>query len=157
MPNDSIWPKGLTPELAPVFTHNELETTVPAEALWSTLVRVTEWPSWYPQASNVRTRDGQEQLDLGSIFTWKTLGVRVRSEVVEFEPGRLLAWTASGTGSRGFHRFDFTPAKNGGCLVTTEEVEAGIGPRLIAGRLKRNLTRYHQVWLEELVKRASAS
>ncbi len=81
--------------------------------------------------------------------------MKVRSEVTDFEPGRALAWTASGLGSHGLHRFDFAATDDGGCLISTEEVEGGIGPRLIAGRLKRDLTRYHQLWLEELVKRAA--
>jgi hypothetical protein len=148
------WPSGLMPESAPVFTHNELSTTVSPAALWSVLIGVTEWPDWYPNAANVRTADGMPTLHLGSQFTWKTVGVTVKSEVVEFEPNRSLAWTARGIGSHGFHRFDFTPADGGGCLITTEEVEAGPGPRLVARRLKRDLLRFHQVWLEELVKRA---
>jgi hypothetical protein len=148
------WPPGLTPDSAPVYTRNELSTKVGPETLWPVLVAVTDWPGWYPHAANIRTADGESTLHLGSKFTWKTAGVTVTSEVVEFELNRSLAWTARGTGSHGFHRFDFTPADGGGCVLTTEEVEAGIGPRLIAGRLKRDLTLFHQVWLEELVKQA---
>lgn len=157
MSSANPWPAGLTPDSAPVYTSNELRTSVPAETLWPILVGVTEWPSWYPHAANIRTTDGEPILHLGSVFTWKTMGTRVTSEVVEFEPARAIAWTARGSLSRGFHRFDFTPADGGGCLVSTEEVETGIGPRLIPGRLKRDLVRVHQVWLEDLVKRAGAS
>ncbi len=149
------WPAGLTPESAPVFTHNELSTPVSAETLWPIIIRATAWPDWYPQAHDVRTTDGQPDLHLGSVFTWKTLGVNVTSEVVEFQPARILAWTARGALSHGFHRFDFTPIDGGGCLVSTEEAQAGIGPRLIARRLKRDLLRYHRVWLEGLVKGAA--
>jgi hypothetical protein len=149
------WPAGLTPKSAAVFTHNELSTSVSADSLWPIIIRATTWPDWYPQARDVRTADGQPDLHLGSTFRWKTLGVSVTSEVVEFEPARSLAWTARGALSHGFHRFDFTPIEGGGCLISTEEVQAGIGPRLIAGRLKRELLRFHQSWLDGLVKRAS--
>ena len=150
------WPSGLTPESAPVYSHNELSTSVSPAALWRVLVAVMDWPDWYPYAANVRTSDGMPTLHLGSRFTWKTMGVTVTSEVVEFETDHSLAWTARSTGSHGFHRFDFTPVDGGGCRITTEEVEGGVGPRLIARRLKRDLLRFHQVWLEELVKRASS-
>jgi hypothetical protein len=149
------WPSGLTPDNAPVYTHNELRTTLSPDILWPVLIAATEWPSWYPHAANVRLSDGGSTLRPGSTFTWKTAGANVTSEVVEFEPGRSLAWTARGAVSHGVHRFDFTPSDDGGCLISTEEVEAGFGPRLIAGRLKKDLTRFHQVWLEALVERAA--
>jgi hypothetical protein len=157
MSTANAWPAGLTPDSVPVFTSNELRTTVAPDALWPILIAVAEWPTWYPYAANIRTTDGAPILSLGSVFTWKTLGTRVTTEVVEFEPARSLAWTARGSLSRGFHRFDFRPTDDGGCVISTEEVETGIGPRLIPGRLKRDLQRVHQIWLEALVQRATAS
>jgi hypothetical protein len=156
MPSNAHWPADLTPETAVVYTHNHVETTLSAEALWATLVNAVEWPSWYGEASKVSLEGGESTLQLGSVIHWKTLGMRITSEVVEFEPARSLAWTASGALSRGFHRFDFLSSSGGGCLVTTEETERGLGPRLIPRRLKHDLERAHQTWLEELVKRASA-
>lgn len=152
----SRWPSDLTPESAAVFTHNELVTAVPVQALWLMLVDAVAWPTWYSHAAKVRTRDGDPNLHLGSVLKWRTMGVNVTSEVVEFEPGKSLAWTAKGAVSRGFHRFDFTARAGGGCLITTEETEVGIGPRLLGARLKRDLEVAHQEWLEALVKRASA-
>jgi hypothetical protein len=157
MSTTNIWPARMTPDSVPVFTSNELRTSVAAESLWPILIAVADWPTWYPHAANIRTADGQPTLSLGSVFTWKTLGTRVTTEVVEFEPARAIAWSARGSLSRGFHRFDFAPTDDGGCVISTREVETGIGPRLIPGRLKRDLLRVHQIWLEELVKRASAA
>ncbi len=83
------------------------------------------------------------------------MGVTLTTEVVEFDVARALAWKAVSPVSRAFHRWDFIPAEGGGCVISTEETEAGLGPRLLAGHLKRDLLRAHQVWLEQLVNRAS--
>ena len=155
MSQPTSWLPGFDPQSAPVFTHNELRTTLDAQTLWPVLVRVKDWPSWYPHAANIRTPGAEPDLRLGSVFRWKTMGVNLRTEVVEFEPFTALAWIATGPVSRAFHRWDFAPAAEGGCLVSTEEVETGIAPRLLARRLKRDLSRAHQVWLEQLVERAS--
>lgn len=155
MSSVSVWPPGLTPESAPVYARNELQTSVPAETLWPVLLEVTEWPSWYPHAANVRVTEGEKILRLGSVFRWKTMGVTVTTTVMEFEPARSLAWKATSPVSRAFHRWYFAPADGGGCVISTEETESGLGPRLLASRLKGDLLRVHQDWLEQLVKRAS--
>jgi hypothetical protein len=146
------WPRSFQPETAPVYTYNEIRSVLPAEVLWPRLIAVTRWPQWYPHAEDVRTTDGLPEIGPASTFSWTTLRVRVKTTVTEFEPARRLAWRGTGPGSQGYHRWRFTPAENGGCLVVTEEVQTGFVPRLLASRLKRNLTAYHQVWLEQLIR-----
>lgn len=157
MSSGSAWPSGLTPESSALYVRNELRSPVPAERLWPILLDVTEWPRWYPFAANVRVKNGENTLGPGSVFRWKTMGVTLTTEVVEFDAARSLAWRATSPVSRAFHRWDFVPAQGGGCVISTEETEAGLGPRLLASRLRRDLLRAHQVWLEQLVGRASAS
>jgi hypothetical protein len=151
----TAWPEAFRPDTAPVFTHNEVRSALPAEVLWPILVRAADWPRWYPHATDVRTADGKPDLGPASVFGWKTLGVRVTTTVTEFEPLRTLAWSGTGPGSRGYHRWVFTPTADEGCLIVTEEVQVGLVPRLLAPRLRRNLREYHQVWLEELVARGA--
>jgi hypothetical protein len=148
------WPAGFDPQSAPVVTHNELRTAVAPEALWPILVRVTDWPSWYVRSADVRPENNETDLAPGSMFRWKTMGVTLRTEVVEFVPFSSLAWIATGSVSRAYHRWDFDIEPGGGCLITTDEVETGIAPRLLATRLKRDLLVAHQEWLEALVHRA---
>jgi len=145
------WPAGFEPRTAPVYARNEIRTGLTAEQLWPALVTATRWPQWYPHARRVSITGGGEALTASSRFSWTTLRVRVRTQVTEFEPARRLAWTGSGPGGSGYHRWIFTPATDG-CLVVTEEVQIGLLPRLAAGRLHRTLQANHQRWLEELVE-----
>lgn len=148
------WPAGLNPDEVPVYTHNELVTTVPVSSLWTVLLNAVDWPTWYSHAANVRTADGEPVLHLGSVIEWRTMGVNVTCEVVEFEPQRSLAWTARGMVSRGFHRFDFLAEPGGQTRITTEETETGLGPRLLGKRLRADLEAAHALWLEALENRA---
>jgi uncharacterized protein YndB with AHSA1/START domain len=145
------WPVEFDPETAPVYARNEIRTALPAERLWSALIAATEWPQWYPHARRVRIAGGGRTLTATSAFTWTTLGVRVRTQVTEFEPARRLAWRGAGPAAAGYHRWIFVPAADGGCLVVTEEVQTGLVPRLRAAGLRRSLLANHQRWIEGLV------
>ena len=147
------WPKTFDPDRAPVFVHNEIVSTRSAEDLWPALVRAGEWPAWYPHASDVRRVAPDEDLVLGTTFSWKTLGVRVTTTVTELVPYRALAWSGVARGSRGYHRWDLQPTPDGGCRIVTEEVQAGPIPTMLAGRLRGDLLKFHQEWLEGLVNR----
>lgn len=146
------WPKSFEPDHAPVFAHNQIVSPRPAGELWPALVRAAEWPTWYPHATDVRGLKQDEELVLGSTFSWKTLGVRVTTTVTELIPHRSLAWSGVARGSRGYHRWDFQATPDGGCRIVTEEVQAGPVPTMLAGRLRGNLLTFHQQWLEGLVK-----
>ena len=149
----SNWPDNFDPDRAPVYAHNEIVSTRPASDLWPALLRAAEWPAWYPHASDVRGVEQGEDLVLGSIFSWKTLGVRVTTTVTELVPFRALAWSGVARGSRGYHRWDLQPTPDGGCRIVTEEVQAGPIPTMLAGRLRNSLITFHQEWLENLVAR----
>jgi hypothetical protein len=151
------WPERFDPEKAPVFAHNEIRTSVAAEVLWPILIRVTDWPDWYPHASHIRTVDGASDLEMGSTFSWKTLNVRVKTTVTEFAPAQRLAWSGTAPASRGYHRWILNPTDDGGCLIVTEEVQIGLIPRLMASRLKKDLKDNHQEWLEGLIARGGAA
>ena len=146
------WPAGFDPRTAPVYARNEIRTDRTAEQLWPALVTATRWPQWYPHAERVVITGGGDALTATSHFTWTTLGVRVKTQITEYEPARRLAWSGSGPGASGYHRWILTPAPDGGCLVVTEEVQTGFVPRLAAGRLRRSLHINHQQWLEGLVE-----
>jgi uncharacterized protein YndB with AHSA1/START domain len=146
------WPTGFDPRTAPVYARNEIRTTLPAEQLWPALVTATRWPQWYPHAQRVSITGGGESLTASSQFSWTTLRVRVTTRVTEYEPARRLAWSGTGPGAAGYHRWILTPADDGGCLVVTEEVQTGFLPRLMARRLRRNLQVNPQRWLEGLVE-----
>ncbi|GAB7049397.1 SRPBCC family protein [Catenuloplanes indicus] len=146
------WPAEFDPRTAPVYTRNEIRTSLAAEQLWPALVAAPDWPQWYSGARQVEIRGGGAVLTATSHFTWRTLGVRVRTQVSEFAPARRLAWRGTGPGAAGYHRWILTPTADGGCVVVTEEVQTGPVARLRAGRLRRSLLANHQRWVEGLVE-----
>jgi Polyketide cyclase / dehydrase and lipid transport len=154
MTQDSIaWPGGLDPDAQPIRAYNELTIPASAEAIWRALIDATRWPDWYENAHDVRIISGGPLLGLGTEFVWKTFGVTVQSRVLVYEPFTHLGWDAREMlGWTGFHGWKITPTSNG-CRVITEEVQRGVGARLIKTRVEKNLQREHQCWLEGLARR----
>ena len=135
---------------------NELTIPAPCEHVWSCLIRAPLWPTWYPNASNVRLLDNpQSELRLGTMFTWRTFGVPLRSTVQEFVPQERLAWTAHGIGVDAYHAWLLLP-RSAGTHVITEETQYGVLARMqkifLPGRMKRG----HQLWLENLSAKAQS-
>ncbi len=151
-PSLTRWPDGSGPNGAPVYTYNELDVAAPPERVWAWLVRVTAWPSYYDNASNVRFVDGGgPDLALGTRFTWTTFNVTVDTTVTECEPHARLAWRGKTVGGGGYHGWVLLPSASG-CRVVTEETQRGIVPSLGRWFLRRGLLTQHQRWLEGLAR-----
>jgi Polyketide cyclase / dehydrase and lipid transport len=149
----SPWPEHLDPDSSSVFVHNELQTSASCAAVWDTLIRATEWPSWYRHARDVRLDDGAERLSADSSFRWQASGQRVRSSVRVFEPGRELAWDARNALIRVHHRWSFEE-RDAGCFIVTEEAQRGPLPWATRPIARRIMLGAHQEWLECLGRRA---
>ena len=116
-------------------------------------MRAPLWPSWYPNASNVVLAGGELELALGVSFTWRTFGVAIRSTVVEFEPCERIAWNAFGLGVDAYHAWEITRTA-GGSHVLTEETQYGWAARLSSLVFPGRMSKFHQIWLEELSVKA---
>ncbi len=149
------WPEGYQPARADVFAHNEIVIPAPAAVVWRILLRAEAWPEWYPNAHDIHfvSHTGPD-LRNRSRFRWNTFGFRISSKVLEFEPERRIAWNAHGIGVDAYHVWLLTPLEDGSTHVLTEETQHGwlaaLGQRVTPGRLQRQ----HQVWLEQLSRRA---
>jgi len=142
------WPDDLRPNDSPVYTFNERGMDATPERIWQTLVRATQWPSFYGNARDVRIEDGEE-LGADVSFSWRTFGLRVETRVIAWEPLRALAWRGDTWYGRGMHTWliERTPS---GCHVVTEEVQAGLVPALGRLYLRRGLLHWHDKWLTGL-------
>jgi len=149
------WPEPFHPTRAAVYVRNELHMSAPAERVWAWLVRAELWPSWYPNARNVRIEQGpRPDLALGTRFRWWTFGVPIESTVEEFAANERIAWSARGLGVRAYHGW-LIEKSAGGCHVVMEETQNGILARLGALLLPHRMHHYHQIWLEELHAKAA--
>jgi uncharacterized protein YndB with AHSA1/START domain len=148
------WPERYHPSRAPVHVRNELVVPAPPERVWAWLVRAPLWPTWYPNSKHVRILGGDErELRQGAEFKWRTFGVAIRSTVLEFRPPERLAWNAFGLGVDAYHAW-LIEAAGDGARILTEETQYGWAARLGAALMPRRMHKYHQVWLEELGRRA---
>lgn len=149
------WPEQFHPTRAAIFVSNELSMSAPAERIWAWLVRAELWPSWYPNARNVRIEQGpRPDLALGTRFRWRTFGVTIESTVEEFAPRERIAWSARGLGVRAYHGW-LIEKTAAGCHVVTEETQNGILARLGGLLMPNRMHRYHQIWLEQLNAKAA--
>ncbi len=148
------WADDVRPDRSPIATVNALDIHAPAEAIWAQLVRAEAWPDFYENARKVVVH-GPSAPDLAEdvVFTWVTFGLPVRTVVEVFEPPHALSWRGQEPYGRAVHTWQITPIE-GGCRVTTEEVQAGLVPWLARWYLRPGLLRWHQRWLEGLASRA---
>jgi hypothetical protein len=149
------WPDRYDPKDTPVHVRNEITIDAPCAAAWGWIIRAQDWPSWYSNSADVVFLSGQPpDLCLGTMFRWKTFGVRLVSTVKEFVPGERLAFDARGTGVDAYHAWLFQPTENG-CHVVTEEVQWGWLARLQDAVVPRRMATQHQIWLDGLKDKAT--
>jgi len=150
------WPDDLQPAHCPVFTCNELEIAASPDAVWAHLIAAEAWPQFYANAKDVKVEGaGAPLLGPGTVFTWKTFGIRVRTRVEVFEPGRALAWRGDQRAGHGFHTWTLEPIGSG-CRVVTEEVQRGFLPSVGRWYIRGGLRKWHQRWLEGLRDRSTS-
>ena len=150
------WPPEFQPDNVKVRVRNEIQINASPERVWAHLIRALRWPGYYSNAHDVRLI-GEPGPDLKENirFTWKTFGLNLVSEVIEFVPAERLAWNARGLGTWVCHAWLLRPEK-GGCWVLTEENQNGWLCRLHKLFLPHDMYKKHQMWLEGLKKEAEA-
>ncbi|HEV2071396.1 MAG TPA: SRPBCC family protein [Acidimicrobiales bacterium] len=114
---------------APVCESGEVVIDARPEIVWATLTDVGSWPDWMPGVKAVHV-DGP--LRVGSTFQWKAGPGTIRSEVLEHDPPRGLAWKGRTLGITAVHvwRMD---AQEATTRVFTEESWAGPLARALPG------------------------
>ena len=146
------WPDEHRPEVSAFHAVNELQIAAEPEVVWAWLVRPDLWPRFYRNARLVKHLGGPwPKVELGSRWRWMTFGAFVHSEVVEYEPGRRLAWSAKELGGLGHHGWILS-RRDGGTFVHTEETQRGPTIRIIKPALRPLMVHFHQRWLEGLAK-----
>lgn len=150
------WPDDMKPSRNPIHFTNELEAEAPPEAIWSTLIDVALWPSFYPNVSAVRLLDGATALALGTRFQAGLAGQDVVATVEEFEPFERIAWHGGPRNhpdATAYHAFIFTPTTTGTHLWT-EEVMRGDLWIEIAKQAPDRFWRDHETLLRDLAQQA---
>ncbi|HZF09976.1 MAG TPA: SRPBCC domain-containing protein [Thermoanaerobaculia bacterium] len=150
------WPSEFQTDKVKVHVRNEIQINATPEQVWAHLIRALRWPGYYSNAHDVRLID-EPGPDLGpnTRFHWKTFGLNLVSEVLEFVPGKRLAWNGSGLGTWVCHAWLLRPVDDG-CWVLTEENQNGWLCRLHKLFRPQHMHEEHQNWLEGLKREAEA-
>jgi hypothetical protein len=150
------WPGAAHPEQATIHVCNEAYSNATPEMIWAWLIRAREWPSWYANSQDVIFEGGTgPELSMGSKFRWTTFGVRVASHVEEFEPPNRVAWSGTAPGSTGYHAW-VIERRDQRTRIVTEETQRGFIPFVAQVYLRRVMKRQHQIWVDELARRAAS-
>jgi uncharacterized protein YndB with AHSA1/START domain len=153
MEPDFRWPDGFRPDQVALYVRNVRRIEQSAEAVWETLVAARSWPAWYPNASATKLPGDAEELALGMRFRWTQTGIRLDTEVREFDPPARIAWFARSPWIQAYHAWDIQPDGDA-CIVVTDETQRGILPRLFGRILKPKMLEIHDVWLDCLQLRS---
>lgn len=150
------WPARYDPANTKVFVSNQLVIPASPVVVWAWLIRAVRWPEWYPNASAVRLPGDAADLAPAMQFRWKTFGINLVSNVLEFEPGSRIAWDGHAAGLDVYHAWVIEPRGPDEVLVLTEETQNGWLARLSNAVMPNRMSRYHQIWLERLREQAQS-
>ena len=143
------WPSGFEPEHADTFAHNHRHLHATCLRVWQRLVRATEWPAWYANASDVHIEGDDIELRSNSRFSWNTFGFAVESQVNELVSGERLGWFGRTPGLEAYHTWLLQPRADG-CDVITEEVGRGSAARELQRTKPNAIHDGHDRWLRSL-------
>jgi uncharacterized protein YndB with AHSA1/START domain len=68
---------------APVIAQKEIIVTAPQEKTWTALTEIERWPEWQPEVSKARL---EGNLNVGTVFKWKSRGLNFICTIQDFEP-----------------------------------------------------------------------
>lgn len=144
------WPSPYSPLSHPIQVSNSIQIAAGPEQVWGWLIEAAKWPLWYPNSQSVCFLSGcPPLLRLHTQFRWRTFGVAVQSQVLDFEPNRFIAWGAQGLGFSACHAWELQQTPSG-CRVVTEEIQCGIGAKLQQALMPTRMWNGHQLWLQRL-------
>jgi Polyketide cyclase / dehydrase and lipid transport len=148
------FPEEYKKEKAPFFVTNQIEIRASPEKIWRILTHADAWSSWYEGATNLKILDSQDGvLHTESVFTWRTMGLNFESRIREYSQPYRLSWESRKWCIQGYHGWLILPTSTG-AKVITEEGFQGILGWLQGIFIPGKLPKLHEVWLQELKRKA---
>ena len=120
---------------APVCESGEIVIAARPEIVWDALTDLSSWPQWMPGVEKV---DVDEPVEVGTTFRWKAGPSTIRSEIVESDRPRSVAWKGHTFGITAVHVWRMA-VEDGTTRVFTEESWSGFVPRVLRGMMKKTV------------------
>lgn len=136
-------------EDAPVTTHLQIQIAAPPAKIWALLIDAPSWPKWQKQIESVTAKG---PLGSGTLFSWRTGGTTIHSQVQLFEPERRLSWTGTAMTAKAVHVWVLEPKSGNQTLLSVKESMDGLWIAKIYPSQK--LTEADTEWLAALKREA---
>lgn len=133
---------------APVICRVKILINSHSVDVWKVLTDIEKWPSWQP---DLKSTVVSGPVAAGTVFSWKTGGMKIKSELHAVEPYTLFGWTGKALGIYAIHNWTITELNNQTEILVEESME-GILARLLKPVLKNTLLKSNQTWLNSLKK-----
>jgi uncharacterized protein YndB with AHSA1/START domain len=120
---------------APVRESAAIVIDASPETVWDTLTDLASWPRWMP---GVKSMHADETPRVGSTFKWKAGPGTIRSEIIESDRPRRVAWKGRTLGVVAVHVWKIDP-QGGSTRVFTEESFSGPVARVLRRTMRNTL------------------
>lgn len=131
---------------APVIQTKEIFINAAPEKVWEVLTDIKNWGEWN---NRIKKPTLQEELKVGTAFTWKTNGSKIKSKIHTYRTNQVMGWTGKTFGARAIHNWYLEPINNG-TLVKVEESMEGWVIRLMKNKMDNILKEDMDFWLQQL-------
>lgn len=112
---------------APFSVKKNMIIDAPVNHVWAIQTDIDNWPQWQKEISYAKI---QGKLEKGTVFTWKAMGMSIRSELQEVIENKIISWSGKSLGMNAIHIWKFE-SQGYKTLITTEESLSGWFPRVI--------------------------
>ena len=131
---------------APVVQIKEIIINATTETVWQILTNINDWDKWNDRISKPKLKDN---LKVGSTFTWKTGGSKIKSKIHSILPNEMMGWEGKAFGAVAIHNWYLEPTKNGTKVRVEESMEGWI-INLMKKKMNEKLADDMAYWLEKL-------
>lgn len=131
---------------ATVFQSMSIIINEKPEKIWKILSDVNHWTNWNLKIKKVNI---EEELKVGSEFTWTSGGSKITSKVHTFDSYKTFGWTGKTFGARAIHNWHFEQVEGGTKIIVEESMEGWL-ISLIKKKMNKILVEDMTHWLEQL-------
>ena len=131
---------------AHVVQTEEIFIDATPEKVWEVLIHIENWDDWN---SRISTPILYGKPEIGSTFTWKTNGSKIKSRIHTLQPTQRLGWTGKTFGATAIHNWYIASSGNGTSAKVEESMEGWI-IGLMKKKMNRILADDMPYWLEQL-------
>ncbi len=112
---------------APFVGKKEILINAPIVVVWKIQSDINNWPKWQKDVSFAKL---EGDLQKGTSFRWKAMGMGITSTLQNVIPNKIISWTGNSIGMKAIHIWKFEKQGNK-TKVITEESLSGWFPRIL--------------------------